>query len=123
MKLEQIVPNPNVRKPVYAVFAALGLALGAFQVGFASAEAGQPTWLTVAMAVYAFLAGAGFAVSQANTVTPSGTPTIEGLDVFTSEEEPEESYQAKHAEDNITELTPAGIRRLAEAEDRAMLET
>lgn len=77
--LENIIPNANVRKPIYQIFAAIGLLLGAIQVGFSTAEIGQPVWLTVAMGVYAFLAGVGFTVSQANTVTP--TATIEGIDL------------------------------------------
>lgn len=82
MKLEQIIPNPEVRKPIYSVFAGLGLILGAIQVGFASAEVGQPVWLTVSMAVYAFLAGMGFTLSQANTVTPSAKQSIVGTSEF-----------------------------------------
>lgn len=76
--LEHIVPNAAIRKPIYQIFAALGIILGAIQVGFATADAGQPIWLTVAMGVYAFLGGVGFTISQANTVTPSAT--IEGTD-------------------------------------------
>lgn len=61
------VLSPAHRKVAYAVFAVLGVALGAVQVGFLSAEAGQPTWLTVALAVYGFLAGAfGFTTARAN---------------------------------------------------------
>lgn len=65
--LDQIIPDPAKRKPVYRVFALIGLVLGAVQVGFASADAGQPIWLTVAFGVYGFLAAAGFTVAQANT--------------------------------------------------------
>ena len=49
---------PKARAGFYAVFATIGVALGAIQVGFAAADAGQPTWLTVALAVYGFLGGA-----------------------------------------------------------------
>lgn len=70
--LDKVIPDANKRKPIYQVFASLGLVLGATQVGFASAEVGQPTWLTVSLAVYAFLGAAGFAVAQANTDTPKG---------------------------------------------------
>lgn len=55
------------RKPLYAVFAFIGLVLGGTQVGYASADLGQPTWLTVTLAVYAFV-GAGFGfTASANT--------------------------------------------------------
>lgn len=76
--LENVFPNANVRKPIYQVFAAIGILLGALQVGFGYGESGQPLWLNIAMGVYAFLAGVGFTVSQANTVKP--TATIEGTD-------------------------------------------
>lgn len=59
--------TPAIRSKVYAVYAILGLILGATQVGFAAAEAGQPVWLTVALAVYAFVGGALGFVAQANT--------------------------------------------------------
>lgn len=57
--------RPDVRAKVYTGFWVTGLALGATQVGFASADAGQPTWLTVALAVYAFLGtGVGYTASR-----------------------------------------------------------
>lgn len=57
--------NPRLRARVYNAFWLLGLALGGTQVGFASADAGQPTWLTVALAVYAFLGtGVGYTAAQ-----------------------------------------------------------
>lgn len=67
--LDQVVPDGPVRKRIYQGFAALGILIGGTQVGFAAASAGQPVWLTVALAVYAFLGTAGFAVAQANTPT------------------------------------------------------
>lgn len=68
--LDQVIPNPKARKPIYQVFAAIGIIIGAIQVGFASiVDAGQPVWLTVALSVYAFLGAAGFTVAQANTNT------------------------------------------------------
>lgn len=59
--------TPAIRSKAYAVYATVGLLLGATQVGFAAAEAGQPVWLTVALAVYAFVGGALGFVAQANT--------------------------------------------------------
>lgn len=57
----------GIRKPLYGVYAFIGLGLGATQVGFSSANAGQPTWLTVALAVFAFVGtGIGF-VASSNT--------------------------------------------------------
>lgn len=71
MKLDQIIPNEKIRRTVYVVFGVLGLGLGVFQTVYASVEQEQPAWLTAAFAVYAYLAAAGFAVSQANTTTHS----------------------------------------------------
>lgn len=70
--MNPLVDRPLVRARVYAAFWALGLALGGTQVGYAAAEAGQPTWLTVALAVYAFIgAGVGY-TAQANVPTYDG---------------------------------------------------
>lgn len=57
----------NVRSALYLAYAVLGLGLGSTQVGYSAADAGQPTWLIVALAVYAFVGtGLGF-VASANT--------------------------------------------------------
>lgn len=54
--LGQFIEDPAVRKGIYGSYVVAGVLLGATQVGFAAVEgAGQPTWLTVALAVYAFL--------------------------------------------------------------------
>jgi hypothetical protein len=62
----------KVRGPIYAAYAILGLVLGATQVGFASANAGQPVWLTVALAVFAFV-GTGIGYTAASN-TPTSNP-------------------------------------------------
>ena len=64
--------SPQVRAKIYVVYAIVGLLIGSTQVGFAAAEAGQPVWLTVSLAVYAFLGGALGLVAQANTPTSDG---------------------------------------------------
>ena len=64
--LTDIFP-PETRSKIYWVFALIGLIIGAIQVGFASVDVGQPTWLTVALAVYAFLGGGIGFTAQANT--------------------------------------------------------
>lgn len=46
------------RRWVYAVYAVAGVVIGGTQVGFAAAELAQPVWLTVTLAVYAFVGGA-----------------------------------------------------------------
>lgn len=65
----ELIPS-HWRKPMYLSYALVGVALGAVQVGVGAAEAGQPLWLTVSLAVYAFLGGAFGFVAGAN-VNPS----------------------------------------------------
>lgn len=58
--------STRARDILYAVFAILGIVIGAVQVGVAAAEMSQPVWLTVALAVYAFLGGAFGKLSRDN---------------------------------------------------------
>lgn len=74
--VREYIPR-EYRKPVYGAYAVIGLLIGAVQVGYGAAEAGQPTWLTVALAVYAFIGGGiGFVAS-------SNTPEIDPIDIGT----------------------------------------
>lgn len=94
------------RKPIYAAYALAGAIIGAVQVGYLSAEAGQPVWLTVTLAVYGFIGTAIGFTASANTppggrftgnepVVPEGdelagvTDTAEDdIEVDVEEEEP-----------------------------------
>lgn len=67
---------PHVRSSLYLASALVGLGLGAAQVGYQAAEAGFPTWLKVALSVYAFLAGALGLTAASNT--PSYQDVVEG---------------------------------------------
>lgn len=70
--MKEYIPR-QARKPIYAIYAFIGLILGSVQVGFAAAELGQPVALTVSLAVYAFVGtGIGF-VAQANTPPQVGS--------------------------------------------------
>lgn len=60
--------HPAIRQHVYDGLWTVGLALGGTQVGCAAADAGQPTWLTVAIAVFTFLA-AGVGYTARSNVT------------------------------------------------------
>ena len=64
----------KVRGPIYAGYAVVGTALGAAQVGFASANTTQPAWLTVALSVFAFLGGAIGYTAASNT--PAEQPVV-----------------------------------------------
>lgn len=70
--MQEIVnSNPALRKRLYGVYAVAGLLLGSTQVGYAAAEAGQPVWLTVALAVYAYVGVAfGFAAQSKVAARP-----------------------------------------------------
>lgn len=67
--------SPKVRRWVYAVIGGVSLVVGACQVGYASLDAGQPEWLTVALAVVPFLA-AGLGYTAASH-TPSEVTTVQ----------------------------------------------
>ena len=62
--------SANIRRTIYTTLAILGLALGACQVGYSSINLEQPAWLTVALAVYGFLAGGGGILAVLNTPAP-----------------------------------------------------
>lgn len=57
------------RKIAYGIYAVLGLVIGSIQVAYAAAESGQPVWLTVALAVYAYVGGAIGYTALANVTT------------------------------------------------------
>lgn len=57
------------RRRIYAIFATIGVAFGATQVGYSAAGESQPTWLTVALAVFSFISGAVGYVAASNTST------------------------------------------------------
>lgn len=64
--MSDIIPAKS-RKRVYSIFALVGIAFGATQVGYSAAGAGQPTWLTVGLAVFGFVSGAVGYVAASNT--------------------------------------------------------
>ncbi len=63
--MNPLADYPAVRRIAYYATFVIGLTLGGVQVGYASADAGQPTWLTVALSVFAFVAsGLGLTAAQ-----------------------------------------------------------
>lgn len=80
--LGTVVTNPLVRKVIYGIYIVAGVLLGAIQVGFAAAEgAGQPDWLTITLAVYAFLSVPVGSLALVNTT--AGETQTSDPDVFT----------------------------------------
>ena len=64
--------NPALRRRLYTVYAIAGLILGSVQVGFSSADVGQPVALTVALAVYGFVGTAfGFQARAKTDAKPA----------------------------------------------------
>ena len=60
---------PRARAVVYTTLALLGVVVGATQVAYVALGT-QPQWLTVALAVYGFLASAGAVTAATNTPLP-----------------------------------------------------
>lgn len=64
----------KVRLWLYIGFTAVGIFFGAIQVGFASLPGtAQPSWLTVALVVYAYL-GTALGLTAASNVTRQDGP-------------------------------------------------
>src|SRR5690625_4148725 len=67
--------NPTVRKYSYYAYGLIGVGIGAIQDGYSAAELGQPTWLSVALAVFSFI-GAAFGITAGQN-TPKQLIEIE----------------------------------------------
>ena len=76
--LGNIIASAKARAIIYSTYVIAGILIGATQVGFAAiAGAGQPEWLTIALAVYAFLSVPLGSLALSNTST--GTPVAETI--------------------------------------------
>ncbi len=64
----------NVRQKIYVAYALIGFIIGAVQVGLSAAGQGQPTWLTVVLAVFAFVGAPLGATAAANVKKPAADP-------------------------------------------------
>ena len=62
---------PKVRATIYLVYGIIGLLLGSTQVAHAAGGWAQPTWLTVSLAVFAFL-GTGLGLTAASNTPVEG---------------------------------------------------
>lgn len=63
------------RKRLYACYALVGLVIGAVQAGYVASPEGQPTALTVALGVYAYLGIALGLTAASNTTIRDGGET------------------------------------------------
>lgn len=64
--LTDVLPA-TYRKIAYLIYGLVGVGIGATQVGFVAANTDQPTWLTVALAVFAYIGIALGFTAAANT--------------------------------------------------------
>lgn len=67
--LGMIVTSARIRKIIYTVYVLVIIIIGAIQVGFAAVSAGQPDWLTIALAVAAYLGVPVGGLAAVNTST------------------------------------------------------
>lgn len=70
--LGNIITSSTIRKAIYGIYGIGVVILGAAQVAFATAPelGGQPVWLTVSLAVAAYLGVPISALALANTPKP-----------------------------------------------------
>lgn len=98
--------NPTIRKTAYYLYGLIGLTIGAIQVGYSAAELGQPTWLTVALAVFGFI-GAAFGITAGQN-TPKKTRTsleFAGIDEIAEVDEGDESvFEDQNSEQELLEI-------------------
>lgn len=64
-----LIPD-QVRKGIYVAYTAVGVAIGAVQVGYVAVNATQPDALTIALAVYAYI-GVALGLTAASNVQSS----------------------------------------------------
>jgi hypothetical protein len=73
--LGAVIQSPTARRWIYGVYIIAVFIIGCVQVGFAAVDAGQPDWLTVALAVAAYAGVPVGALAAANTSTSTGKHT------------------------------------------------
>ena len=96
------------RKPIYAAYALAGAIIGAIQVGYLSAEVGQPVWLTVTLAVYGFIGTAIGFTASANTPASGKFTGNEPV------EREEDELVGPEGEGQDVELTEDELERVAD---------
>ncbi|OJU39673.1 MAG: hypothetical protein BGN97_00185 [Microbacterium sp. 69-10] len=69
--LGKVITSATVRKVIYTVYVVGIVFLGAIQVGFAATDAGTPAWLTVALAVAAYLGVPVAGLAAVNATAPA----------------------------------------------------
>lgn len=111
--LNEIIPG-TWRKPLYAIYALIGVIGGAIAVAYGDA---QPEWLTISTNVYLFVGGALGLTAAANTdtVTKSSLPgDWAGAD--SDEVIPVDEDDEEFEDDNVDDLPAVTDEDLAAAE-------
>jgi len=68
--LGSVVTNATIRKSIYTAYVVALVIVGALQVAYAATEGPTPDWLTIALAVLAYLGVPVGGLALANTGTP-----------------------------------------------------
>jgi hypothetical protein len=78
INLGNYITNPVARKAIYSTYGIVAFIAAGIQVGFlATPDAGQPIWLTVSLAVIAFLGAPIGTLAASNSPTPNAIAASE----------------------------------------------
>ena len=83
--LGSVINNATVRKAIYGVYVIALVGVGALQVAFATIDGPTPQWLTISLAVLAYLGVPVGGLALANTSNAPANPTINITTVNPSE--------------------------------------
>ena len=109
MNLHDIIPA-KYRKPIYAVYALIGVALGAIAQAYGGVDS-VPEWHAIVTNVYLYVGGAFGLTAAANTIVTKHVPDTDNadeLEVYDADDEPledEEDLDAFAAE--VDDTPPA----------------
>ncbi|WGP05174.1 hypothetical protein QFE97_13800 [Bacillus subtilis] len=110
MNLNDLIPA-KYRKPVYAVYALVGVALGAIAQAYGGVDS-VPEWHAIVTNVYLYVGGAFGLTAAANTIVSrsTGSDSAEELEPDDTDDEP--------LDDNTDDEEPTdeGLEALAAAE-------
>ena len=79
--LGSVISDATIRKVIYSAYVIALVLVGAAQVAYAAVSVATPSWLTIALAVLAYLGVPVGGLALANT----GTPTAVTVVNYTSE--------------------------------------
>lgn len=74
--LGSIITSALARKVIYGTYVIVAFVVAGIQVGFSAATLGQPVWLTVTVAVTAFVGAGVSGLAIANAPSTGSTATL-----------------------------------------------